>query len=404
MPVGRFVLDVHGESERFWPASDALCSALQIINHLQDCAKDYRNLDRVYIPLDALGAHGVDVKRWLHPSRRLSCARCLAVSRRPERAVTLKPTHPARAQEPASRPRRRPSSQTGRTSCSSDSRPRSFERAVHLRGKPLAGIAALAAGVALVPRHSATIVSAAPQGATRNESLQQTGRIGAALRRGARSTRPCAFCRGSSAKRCSRSTHSAAPSTTSPTRRSARRSASPRSSTWRRDIDDLYAGGSRTERCRRSSLRSRQEVRSRAADFLAVIDGMEMDVRRRHRAPDFVTLDLYCDRVASAVGRLSVRIFGVPETEGVPLAHHLGRALQLTNILRDLDEDAAIGRLYLPREALDAGIGEDLAKAVMADPELAAACALVAEKRAAISMRRAHYGRDVRAKPCARRA
>lgn len=61
-PVGRFVLDVHGESERTWLASDALCSALQIINHLQDCAADYRNLDRVYIPLDALTQEGAAVE------------------------------------------------------------------------------------------------------------------------------------------------------------------------------------------------------------------------------------------------------------------------------------------------------------------------------------------------------
>jgi squalene synthase HpnC len=59
MPVGRFVLDVHGESRATWPANDALCAALQIINHLQDCAKDYRNLDRVYIPLDALNERGI---------------------------------------------------------------------------------------------------------------------------------------------------------------------------------------------------------------------------------------------------------------------------------------------------------------------------------------------------------
>lgn len=62
MPVGRFVLDVHGESQDTWSSSDALCSALQVINHLQDCAKDYRVLDRVYVPLDALDAHGVRVQ------------------------------------------------------------------------------------------------------------------------------------------------------------------------------------------------------------------------------------------------------------------------------------------------------------------------------------------------------
>jgi squalene synthase HpnC len=60
-PVGRFVLDVHGESEMTWPANDALCSALQIINHIQDCGEDYRNLDRVYVPLDAMAKEGVDV-------------------------------------------------------------------------------------------------------------------------------------------------------------------------------------------------------------------------------------------------------------------------------------------------------------------------------------------------------
>ena len=62
MPVGRFVLDVHGEQRSTWPASDALCAALQIINHLQDCAADYRNLDRVYIPLDALAARRLSVE------------------------------------------------------------------------------------------------------------------------------------------------------------------------------------------------------------------------------------------------------------------------------------------------------------------------------------------------------
>src|SRR5262249_60469690 len=93
------------------------------------------------------------------------------------------------------------------------------------------------------------------------------------------------------------------------------------------------------------------------ADFLAVIDGMDMDVAADIRAPDLATLDLYCDREAAAVGRLSVRIFGMDEKPGLELPRELGRALQLTNILRDLDEHAAIGRLYLPREMLtEAGV------------------------------------------------
>jgi hydroxysqualene synthase len=61
-PVGRQLLDLHGESRDTWPPSDALCSALQVLNHLQDCAADYRNLDRVYVPLDHLGAAGLTVE------------------------------------------------------------------------------------------------------------------------------------------------------------------------------------------------------------------------------------------------------------------------------------------------------------------------------------------------------
>jgi phytoene synthase len=103
---------------------------------------------------------------------------------------------------------------------------------------------------------------------------------------------------------------------------------------------------------------------------------MEMDVVADIRAPDLATLDLYCDRVASAVGRLSVQVFGLDATTGRDLAHHLGRALQLTNILRDIDEDAAIGRLYLPREALlEAGITGTEPSEAIAHPGLGRACA-----------------------------
>jgi squalene synthase HpnD len=116
-------------------------------------------------------------------------------------------------------------------------------------------------------------------------------------------------------------------------------------------------------------------------DFDAVIDGMAMDAERDIRAPDWATLDLYCDRVASAVGRLSVRIFGLPQDPGEALAYHLGRALQLTNILRDIDEDASAGRLYLPREALAAaGLTTDEPLAAAADPRLAQACVEVAAR------------------------
>jgi squalene synthase HpnD len=143
---------------------------------------------------------------------------------------------------------------------------------------------------------------------------------------------------------------------------------------WRADIDALYAGT-----LPRESLRDLQTaIRAfglKREDFHAIIDGMDMDVTEDIRGPDWATLELYCDRVASAVGRLSVCIFGTPEAEREGLAHHLGKALQLANILRDIDEDAGIGRLYLPSEALDAaGISSRAPRAVAADPKLPEAC------------------------------
>jgi phytoene synthase len=148
---------------------------------------------------------------------------------------------------------------------------------------------------------------------------------------------------------------------------------------WRDDIDALYRGDPPPRL--KDYVVSVKRFDLQREDFLAVIDGMEMDVPQDIRAPDMATLDLYCDRVASAVGRLSVNVFGMPREDGVLLAHHLGRALQLTNILRDIDEDAGLGRLYLPREALlHAGItGTDPVK-VAAERALPKVCAPLAER------------------------
>jgi len=148
---------------------------------------------------------------------------------------------------------------------------------------------------------------------------------------------------------------------------------------WRADVHALYAGEP-PARLRGLVEPVRCYDLSRE-DFLAIIAGMEMDVTADIRAPDFSTLDLYCDRVASAVGRLCVNVFGMEAEAGTALAHQLGRALQLTNILRDLDEDAARGRLYLPREALEAaGIRIDDPALVLMHPALGAACAPVIER------------------------
>src|ERR1700691_1602776 len=88
MPVGRFVLDVHGESRDTWPANDALCAALQIINHLQDCKDDYLDLDRVYVPLDALSACGTAVEALAAPRASPALLACLhGLAERTERLL-----------------------------------------------------------------------------------------------------------------------------------------------------------------------------------------------------------------------------------------------------------------------------------------------------------------------------
>jgi squalene synthase HpnD len=138
---------------------------------------------------------------------------------------------------------------------------------------------------------------------------------------------------------------------------------------WRADVDAIYDGGDPRQAAFLVEPVARFGLDR--ADFHAVIDGMAMDVERDIRWPPAAELDLYCDRVASAVGRLSVKVFGMEDGPGRDLAHHLGRALQITNILRDLDEDAAIGRVYLPAEALTAaGIAFTTPNEVVGDPRV----------------------------------
>ena len=147
---------------------------------------------------------------------------------------------------------------------------------------------------------------------------------------------------------------------------------------WREEIEALYDGRPRhLLACALSGPVRRYELRRE--DFIAILAGMEMDARGDIRAPDMATLDLYCARVASAVGHLSVHIFGDSSDAAHAVAESLGRALQLTNILRDLAEDAARQRLYLPREILDRhGIRGDEPAAALRHPALPAACRDVA--------------------------
>ncbi len=155
----------------------------------------------------------------------------------------------------------------------------------------------------------------------------------------------------------------------------------PRLDAWRARVDALYAApdticaAGAVPRVLRAAIR---RFALRREDFLAIIDGMQMDAETVIVAPDLATLDLYCDRVASAVGRLSVRAFGDASAAADRVAHALGRALQLTNVLRDLAEDAARGRLYLPREHLAAAGVPAEPEAALASPALPEAARMLA--------------------------
>ncbi len=112
----------------------------------------------------------------------------------------------------------------------------------------------------------------------------------------------------------------------------------------------------------------------REPDFLAIIDGMQTDAEQPVVAPSLAALDTYCDQVAAAVGRLAVRAFGEASESGQRVAWHLGRALQWTNILRDLAEDAERGRLYLPAEWLAAEGVPAIPAAALLSPGLEPLC------------------------------
>ncbi|MEO5374614.1 MAG: presqualene diphosphate synthase HpnD [Alphaproteobacteria bacterium] len=148
---------------------------------------------------------------------------------------------------------------------------------------------------------------------------------------------------------------------------------------WRREVASLYEGAPATL-IGRALLEPVRRFGLPRDEFDAFIDGMDMDIDQGMRAPALDRLRLYCRRVAGAVGLLSLPVFGSGGDEARRFALELGEALQLTNILRDVAEDARMGRLYLPREILDeAGIappGTDTETMdVLAHPRLGLACA-----------------------------
>ncbi|NKB20693.1 MAG: presqualene diphosphate synthase HpnD [Alphaproteobacteria bacterium] len=153
---------------------------------------------------------------------------------------------------------------------------------------------------------------------------------------------------------------------------------------WRVEVERLFSGRPQFP-VTHALVDPVEQFGLRKEDFLAVIEGMEIDSSATVRMPTVPALEDYCDRVACAVGRLSNRIFGVVDELGEPVAVSLGQALQLTNILRDLDEDAGIDRLYVPNDMLAAyDIPPADVKLVIRHPRFPEIC----EELAAIAHRR----------------
>ena len=149
---------------------------------------------------------------------------------------------------------------------------------------------------------------------------------------------------------------------------------------WRQEVDRLYQGN--PTKPTGYALKDAIKLFNLDRDaLLAVIDGMQMDVDGPVIAPTMADLELYCARVAGAVGLLCVRIFGEPGEVGRRTAERLGLALQLTNILRDLEEDARDGRLYLPKELLEAqGIQSRDPMTVLEHPLTPVVCRAIAAR------------------------
>jgi squalene synthase HpnD len=151
---------------------------------------------------------------------------------------------------------------------------------------------------------------------------------------------------------------------------------------WRLEIDRVFDGSPETEigRALAGPVQAFGLVRE---DFRAVIDGMETDAAEALQLADAGELVLYCDRVACAVGRLSNKVFGLESEAGNRLAKALGEALQITNILRDVAEDAARGRVYLPADLLNRHGIQNVAPAeLIRHPGIEAACLELAETTA----------------------
>jgi len=353
-PVGRMLLRLHGDADNAPAnaAADALCTALQILNHLQDLVPDRRDIDRVYLPQSWLALAGGEEAFFDQANtarrREVLDAALDRVEEQLDRAQIL----------PRLLASRRLALQSGMT--------------IGCARRLLARLRAADPVLGRVALGKADFLGAL------RESL--AGGPGDASLVAARVSRAgSSFARGMAALRGER-----------------------RRALWGvyafcRAVDDIADGAMPEAEKRRfladwrAKLTAPDCVLSRELAFArqaygvplaeceAMIAGMETDAGDTVRLLTEAELDLYCRRVAGSVGAMSVRIFGAPEAEGFGLA--LGHTFQLTNILRDVDEDALRERVYVPRDMLAAeGIPEGPAAAIVGHPRFATLCERLAKR------------------------
>ena len=121
---------------------------------------------------------------------------------------------------------------------------------------------------------------------------------------------------------------------------------------WKKKIDSIYNNNNKNESILKELKTSIETFNLEKRDFISIIDGMLMDVKKKIQFPSKTEFELYCERVAVAVGYLSIKIFGLSGYEGKKYAYSLGMAFQLTNIVRDFREDLDMERCYIPRSKL----------------------------------------------------
>jgi squalene synthase HpnC len=367
-PVGRYLLLLHGESADTLVPGDALCAAFQILNHLQDCGDDWRNLRRAYIPLRWIrAAGGEDI--FFDPAasdlRRAILDRCLDGSDRLIETAALL----------AGRVKSRGLKAEVAVMLS-------LVRALAARlraGDPIQARVALTKADfarALAPGLRVIALAAAPRPvADQRIVAEAVSRAGSSFTNGMRILPPLrrrgmyalyGFCRV---------VDDIADAPAPVEDKQAELAA------WRGQLDRIYAGQGDFA-LGRELVGAIKDFDLPREEFDLVLEGMLIDAAPAVRIANRGALSAYARRVAGAVGVLSCRVFGAPDAATKAFAIYLGETLQLTNILRDVDEDAVIDRLYLPLDMIEAaGIPPTgSALSIVADARVVGICeALAAE-------------------------